>query len=302
MREPKTNALPSSSPDALADVHRLIAPGAPAVDKAGINRFRVPALFRHRDGTVLNHDAEAAMYVTCPPGLTGINMSRLCRMVLDELAAGPVDGVRIKTLLGRFRREMRNSPEEDLFPAAFFELTFNYAIRQPALKSGHDGWQYYACRLAAQEDSASKVRTFLTVSYEYSSACPCSLAMSRQYEANYAAGRTDEGTGVAVAHSQRSEARVTVETDPGREFFVEDLVDLLRTAIPTETQAFAKRVDEQAFAILNGEHPLFVEHAARRIEAVLNANPRILDWSAEIEHKESLHSHNAAAHIAKRPA
>jgi len=45
-----------------------------------------------------------------------------------------VDGARIKTLLGRFRREMRNSPEEDLFPAAFFELSFNYAIPPAGLE------------------------------------------------------------------------------------------------------------------------------------------------------------------------
>ena len=172
MSEPKMKpSLPST--DALADVHRLVAPGAPAVDKAGISRFRVPALFRHRDGSLMNHDAEASMFVTCPPGLTGINMSRLCRMVLDELAAGPLDKARLRTILGRFRREMRNSPEENLFPGAFFDLSFNYPVKQQALKSDNEGWQYYACRLEAREDSAGRVRTFLTLSYEYSAACPC---------------------------------------------------------------------------------------------------------------------------------
>ena len=53
-------------PSGLTDFHRILAPGAPAIDKVGINRFRVPALFKHRDGAVMNHDAEAAMYVSCP--------------------------------------------------------------------------------------------------------------------------------------------------------------------------------------------------------------------------------------------
>jgi GTP cyclohydrolase IB len=286
-------------PSGLTDFHRIIAPGAPAIDRVGINRFRVPALFRHKDGSLMNHDAEAAMYVACPAGHTGINMSRLCAMVLEEIAKGPVDMPLVTGLLGRFRREMRNTPEEELFPASFFELSFLYPIRQKALKSGYEGWQYYATRLSSSEDAQGRRKVYLVINYEYSSACPCSLAMSKQYEKEYAQGKTEEGVGTAVAHSQRSNAKVTVEIAPAGDLLIEDVVNILRDAIPTETQAFAKRVDEQAFAVLNGENPLFVEHAARRLHKALNGDPRLLDWSVEIEHWESLHSHNAAARIAK---
>lgn len=294
---PPTNGVVKDT-SGLPDFHRVAAPGAPAIDRVGINRFRVPALFVHRDGTVMNHDAEAAMYVACPAGHTGINMSRLCAMVLEEFAQAPVTMARITCLLERFRTEMRNDPSEAVFPASFFDISFNFPIRQKALKSGHEGWQYYACRLEARRDRET-LRAFLTVNYEYSSACPCSLAMSRQYEKEFAQGKTDQGVGIAVPHSQRSNARVTVEVDPSKEVFVEDLVDVLRDAIPTETQAFAKRVDEQAFAVLNGENPVFVEHAARRLHKALDADARVLDWAADVEHWESLHSHNAAARIVK---
>jgi GTP cyclohydrolase I len=87
--------------------------------------------------------------------------------------------------------------------------------------------------------------------------------------------------------------------DPEENFYLEELVQILRSAIPTETQVLVKRVDEQAFAILNGSHPMFVEHVARRLYQTLNNDERILDWSAMIEHQESLHSHNAIAHIRK---
>ena len=60
-----------------------------------------------------------------------------------------------------------------------------------------------------------------------------------------------------------------------------------------------KRVDEQAFAILNGENPMFVEHATRRLAAVLNQEPKVLDWVCSVEHWESLHSHNAIGVISK---
>ena len=139
----------------------------------------------------------------------------------------------------------------------------------------------------------------LTLNYEYSSTCPCSLSMSKQYESQFRAGETNEGSGIASAHSQRSFATVNVTYRLEDHIHIEDLVELMRKAIPTETQSLVKRLDEQAFAILNGENPMFVEHASRRISLVLNQESRILDWNVKIEHFESLHSHNAVAYICK---
>ena len=75
--------------------------------------------------------------------------------------------------------------------------------------------------------------------------------------------------------------------------------NLLKSALPTETQSMVKRQDEQAFAILNGENPMFVEHASRRLSAVLDSVKDIYYWEAKVEHFESLHSHNAVAMIFK---
>jgi GTP cyclohydrolase I len=123
--------------------------------------------------------------------------------------------------------------------------------------------------------------------------------MAKQYEREYAAGTITEGSGIGVPHSQRSNMKCKVKLDPKASFFIEDLIDLLRVAIPTETQSLVKRVDEQAFAILNGAHPMFVEHASKSTYKILNSDQRILDWIVQLEHLESLHSHNAAAVIFK---
>ena len=53
-----------------------------------------------------------------------------------------------------------------------------------------------------------------------------------------------------------------------------------------------KRADEQAFAALNGQNLMFVEDAARRIEAALGEYPRP---SVHVRHLESLHPHDAVA-------
>ena len=123
--------------------------------------------------------------------------------------------------------------------------------------------------------------------------------MAKQYEQDYRSGATTDGNGIATAHSQRSNARVEIKFSKDASLSIEDLVELLRKAIPTETQSLVKRVDEQAFAILNGENPIFVEHVARHLSEALDQDERILDWNAYIQHWESLHSHNAIAYIQK---
>tara|TARA_Y100001958_G_C21148675_1_gene485403 strand:- start:753 stop:1163 length:411 start_codon:yes stop_codon:yes gene_type:complete len=123
--------------------------------------------------------------------------------------------------------------------------------------------------------------------------------MAKQYEEDYRLGKTKEGNGIATAHSQRSKASVSVHYDYESDITIEKVIDLLKVALPTETQSMVKRLDEQAFAILNGENPMFVEHASRRLSAILDSVEDILYWEAKVEHFESLHSHNAVAMIFK---
>jgi GTP cyclohydrolase I len=283
----------------LNDFQKLPDTTGIAIDKVGINNFRIPLNYRHADGTVMNHDTQVSAYVHCQPGKTGINMSRLCEIVMQEAEKGAVDLAFFKRVLSRFRSDLRDHPEEPMFADSYLKLRLQYPVKQETLKSQRWGWQYYPCTWSAQEDHKGQVRMFLGIQYEYSSTCPCSLSMAKQYEAAYASGKTQEGSGIAVGHSQRSGAQVTIEFDAEAGYTVERLVDLLRHAIPTETQSLAKRMDEQAFAVLNGSVPMFVEHATRRLHQALNGDAGILDWVAAVEHWESLHSHNAVGVIRK---
>lgn len=286
----------------LNDFQKLPDSTGLAIDKVGINRFRIPLRYYRKDGTIMNHDTKASMYVTLAAGKTGINMSRLCAYLQEESDNSPVGLDFLKTILGRYHIDMRDSPNEPLLSSAWLKLHFSFAMRQPSLKSKNSGWQYYDCVLEGKSvivDGSPSLRVFLTVNYEYSSTCPCSLSMAKQYEQDYRDNKTQEGNGIATAHSQRSNCCCTIEFNPNEIFFIEDLVALLRKALPTETQSLVKRLDEQAFAILNGENPMFVEHATRRLATVLNQEPKILDWVCSVAHWESLHSHNAIGVISK---
>jgi len=283
----------------LNDFQKLPEQTGIAIDKVGINAYRIPLKYRHQDGTVMNHDTVVSMYVNCQSGKTGINMSRLCEILQQESATAVVGKDLLKKILHRYRRDMRDHVEEDFFDGSYLKLKFSYPIKQPSLKSGKWGWQYYDASIEGHEDKSGKVRMFLTVDYHYSSTCPCSLSMAKQYEQEYASGDNADGNGIASGHSQRSIARTTIEFSPEQFFEIEDLVVLLRKAIPTETQSMVKRVDEQAFAVMNGSNPMFVEHATRRIYKALNSDHRILDWVVAVEHWESLHNHNAVGVIRK---
>ena len=100
---------------------------------------------------------------------------------------------------------------------------------------------------------------------------------------------------LATPHSQRSVARISVVVAAGRTLWFEDLVELARAAVPTETQVMVKREDEQAFAELNAANPIFVEDAARAFSAALEGDGRIGDFRVLASHQESLHSHDAVS-------
>tara|TARA_Y100000768_G_scaffold354773_1_gene307973 strand:- start:770 stop:1786 length:1017 start_codon:yes stop_codon:yes gene_type:complete len=284
----------------LNDFQQLPTEDFVAIPKVGINRFRLPIEFTNKFGVTRSHDCEASMFVNLEANKNGVSMSRLCTILQAVSSTEKVNAEFFKNVLRRYRIELADENDKELIKSAALKLRFNFPVKQKSLKSDNWGWQYYPVILEAKETKDTGFSYFVTLTYEYSSTCPCSLSMAKQYEQEYAAGKTTEGSGIGVPHSQRSKMTVTVQVNPEEEFFIEDLIMLIREAIPTETQSLVKRVDEQAFAILNGSHPMFVEHASTRITKVLNREEKtIFDWLVELEHIESLHSHNAAAVVYK---
>ena len=283
----------------LTDFQKLPNHDGISIPRVGIERFRIPLRYTHPDGLVMNHDTEASLFISLSGDKTGINMSRLCFVLQEEGLQNTVDQAFFKKVLGRFRKELRDSEEAPLISRAELVLKFQYPSKQKSLKSDHWGWQYYPVELRGIETEDSGLSFELSLDYEYSSTCPCSLSLAKQYEEDFRQGKIKEGMGIATAHAQRSCARVTCRLNAQDGLFFEELIKLLRESIPTETQSMVKRVDERAFALINGENPIFVEHVARRIYKALEGETKILDWKAKIEHFESLHSHNAVATIQK---
>ncbi|MGK5065808.1 GTP cyclohydrolase FolE2 [Janthinobacterium sp. RT4P48] len=248
--------------------------------------------------------AWADVHVDLPePRVKGIHMSRLYLLLDAFAAAGPLDADELASLL----RTMVASHADCASTQARLALSFSLLRRQPALlTAGLSGWKSYPVRLQATL-SPQGFSLSLTVEVGYSSTCPCSAALARQlladgFAAQFGPGGIDgaaardwllQHASLATPHSQRSTASVTVSLDETAELDVYALIDLVEAALATPLQTAVKRADEQAFARLNGANLMYVEDAARRVQAALARH--YAQASVAVRHMESLHPHDAVA-------
>lgn len=200
---------------------------------------------------------------------------------------------------------------QDLSSHAKCSISFDAPIIRKALKSENSSWRNYPVTLTAIAEEG-KIKNYLEVQVTYSSTCPASAALSRQliqeafakkfenqslnYEELHAWLGTSQGI-VATPHAQRSLARVLVEAEEGFDFV--KLIDLVEEALKTAVQGAVKRVDEQEFALRNGQNLMFCEDAGRRVKSALESVPEIKDFYAQFDHVESLHPHSAVSEISK---
>ncbi len=278
-----TPAYRDTLPDMMEAVDAI--PGAPvAIQQVGVSGFKLPLKYRARSGRA-THTLETSVTgtVSLDASLKGINMSRIVRSFYDH-ADEPVTPGFVAKILHTYRRDVGAL-------SARLRLDFSYPLKQRALRSGLEGWQYYRAAFLGRIDERGRVRRFIELDFVYSSACPCSAELAEH-------ARDVRGV-YAIAHNQRSKARVLVELAPTAELHLEELREHVLRALVTETQVMVKREDEQAFAELNGAYIKFVEDAARLVYAELAKAKRIADFQVACSHLESLHSHDAVSVICK---
>ncbi|MGR3570426.1 GTP cyclohydrolase FolE2 [Brevirhabdus sp.] len=274
-----------SLPDLQNGPASLIRGARQMIQHVGISNFRLPIRFHTRDGDDLTLETSVTGTVSLEAEKKGINMSRIMRSFYrrsEETFSFEV----MESALDDYKTDL------DSFDARI-QMRFSFPTKVRSLRSGLEGFQYYDLALEVV-DIAGERRKFVHLDYVYSSTCPCSLELSEH-------ARQFRGQ-LATPHSQRSVARVSVDVDPEADcLWFEDLIDICRAAVPTETQVMVKREDEQAFAELNAANPIFVEDAARLFCEQLLADARIRDFRVVASHQESLHSHDAVSVLTHGP-
>ena len=247
--------------------------------QVGISGFRLPLRFVGPDGENLTLESKVTGTVSLDADKKGINMSRIIR-IFYEYENEVFSPETLERILRHYKEKL-DSREARL------KVDFSYPMVQKSLRSGLEGYQYYNSSFEGIIDRADRVRKIINFDFVYSSACPCASELSEH------ARQTRDL--LAIPHSQRSLARVSVEIHPDRELSMLELRDMCIHGLGTETQVMVKREDEQAFAELNGAKIKFVEDAARLLYEQLVEDSRIIDFRIVCSHFESLHSHDAVA-------
>jgi GTP cyclohydrolase I len=269
----------ATMPDLQNGPESLIRGERAQIQHVGISNFRLPIRYHTRDNGDLTLETSVTGTVSLDAEKKGINMSRIMRSFYAH-AEKTFSFQVIEHALDDYKRDLESFD-------ARIQMRFSFPMKVESLRSGLEGYQYYDISLELV-DRAGVRRKFIHFDYVYSSTCPCSLELSEH-------ARQTRGQ-LATPHSQRSVARVSVELVPGEDcLWFEDLIEICRDAVPTETQVMVKREDEQAFAELNAANPIFVEDAARLFCRELKRDPRVGDFRVVASHQESLHSHDAVS-------
>ena len=297
-----------------------VIPGARvAIQKVGVSGVDLPIDFIRRDGTVQTLHASVSLYGSLDsPDVKGLNLSRFPIVMHAELASH-VSITGVKNILSKLQAKQGS---ENIY----CKMKFKYPWTQEALRTrkqlpdvkpdgsawsesdpevfmiddgkvwSHEkavGHIFYDCILEGQLRKGEYV-FFLTVQYVFSSTCPCSFTLAQ--DAIQKRGQAANG------HSQRSTAQITVQFNPDRPVYIEDIVEMARIQVPTETVVICRRIDEAAFAELNGSNLNFVEDTSRLfyegLDAMFDAG-KIQDFRVVTDHLESLHNWNATAIICK---
>ena len=270
-----------SLPDLQNGPASLINGANVPIQQVGISNFKLPLHVKQRDGKTQLLEVSVDGYVSLDANKKGINMGRIMRTFYrfkDDIFTLDT----LENILKAYKKDL-NAQE------AFLRLNFSFPMLKNSLRSELQGYQYYDVAFEGHLDSYGRFNKFMHLNFEYSSACPCSYELAEHArEARNLA---------AIPHSQRSVAEITVALKDT--FYVEDLVEICREALQTETQVIVKREDEQAFAELNGAFQKFVEDAARLLYQELDSYNSIRDFVVRCAHLESLHSHDAVSRICK---
>lgn len=272
--------------ESMPDLQNADFVGIP-IDFVGIHNFHMPIRIKEKSGDTQEVMANITGTVSLDASNRGINMSRIIRSFYkskDDI----FDINKLEEVLRNYQKDLKTFDAHIL-------MNFKYRIWQDSLRSRKDdgtpegGWQYYNVTFDCNLDHSGEFKKIMQFDYVYSSACPCSTELSHHAALN---------RGIyGIPHSQRSLARISIEFD--EMIWIEDILNLCKTAMPTETLVFCKREDEQSFAELNGSQTKFVEDAVRYLADSFNNDCKISDYKIICSHFESLHSHDAIAVITK---
>lgn len=241
-----------------------------SINKVGIKNIRYPITVLDRQNRVQNTVATINMYVDLPHKYKGTHMSRFVELLHLFLHA-EVSLKKIATILNQMKKHLNAE-------SAHIEVTFPYFIEKKAPVSNAPGLMDYTCRIIGSRDPDDKIDIVSEVIVPISSVCPCSKEISE-----------------IGAHNQRGEVRLSTRFK--KFIWMEDMIELVESSASCDVFSVLKRVDEKSVTERAFSNPKFVEDIVRDIAAKIKKDDNIIWFCVSAENFESIHNHNAYAHI-----
>lgn len=238
------------------------------IDKVGVKNLKYPIAVKDKRNKLQHTIAAISMTVDLPKEFKGTHMSRFVEIIQCKDREIHVDGID-KILIEMQKRLNAN--------ASHIEIEFPYFMEKTAPASGKPSLMDYIVKFHAVRKKQKK-DFVMTVKVPVTTLCPCSKNISEY-----------------GAHNQRGEVTVSVRFKDA--VWIEDLVAIVESSASSELYSLLKREDEKFVTERAYENPVFVEDLVRNVVVKLNENKNITWFSVEAENFESIHNHNAYAHI-----
>lgn len=238
------------------------------IDKVGVKNLRYPIAVKDKDNELQHTIATIAMTVDLPQEFKGTHMSRFVEILQCKDREIHVDS--IDTILLEMQKRLKSN-------VSHIEIEFPYFKEKLAPASGKPSLIDYVAKFHAVRNKEKK-DFVLTVKVPVTTLCPCSKNIAKY-----------------GAHNQRGEVTVSVRFNDT--VWIEDLISVVESSASCELYSLLKREDEKFVTERAYENPVFVEDLVRNIVVKLKDNKSITWYSVEAENFESIHNHNAYAHI-----
>jgi GTP cyclohydrolase-4 len=276
-----------------------------SLDRVGVSRVRRIVRLKVA-GREQVFNGEFTMLADLAPDKAGVHMSRFHEILeeaaLDVLARTEAPS-RIEGLVEAIAREIVRTQRA---VRADVRLRAEFALERWTPVSGKRGEETYTLTGIAHADAAG-VRRAIGIEAEGMTACPCAQAMMREQSLNdlreagfsEADARRALEALPAATHNQRGRGSILIGALSHEMPALEDLVEIVESAMSSETYDLLKRPDE--FFVVNKAHhnPKFVEDVVRGILAgaleMYEDFPDGTFISASQVNYESIHKHDAFA-------
>lgn len=234
----------------------------------GIKNLRWPIELRDPSKGVQHSVAQVKIAVDLPQDLRGTHMSRFVE-AMTEL--GPIGLGGLESILDGLKERLQASK-------AFLELRFPYFVTKTSPVTGKQAPMDVDVVMTVEKKEHFTMN--MKVVAPITTLCPCSKEIS------------DYG-----AHNQRAFA--TMEIAAKEIVWIEELVTMADKAASAPVFGLLKRPDEKWVTEHAYDNPRFVEDAVRELAMLLEKDPRITWYRAEVESVESIHNHEAFAVVEK---